>query len=61
MEELAKGKDLIIISADKGGIVVITDKVSYIKETNPQLSEKTSYKKLTQSKHYNITEWSKNQ
>ena len=58
MEELAKGKDLIIISADKGGIVVITDKVSYIKETNPQLSDKTSYKKLTQTKHYNITEWS---
>ena len=61
MEELAKGKDLIIINADKGGIVVITDKVSYSKETNPQLSEKTSHKKLTQSKHYNITEWSKNQ
>ena len=56
MEELAKGKDLIIINADKGGAVFITDKVSYINETNRQLSYKTSYEQLTETKHCNITE-----
>ena len=48
MEELAKGKDLIITNADKGGAVVIMDTGSYIKEANRQLSEKASYKQLTQ-------------
>ena len=42
----AKRKDLIITNADKGGAVVIMD--SYIKEANRQLSDKASYKQLTQ-------------
>ena len=48
MEELAKRKDLIITNADKGGAVVIMDTDSYIKEANRQLSDKASYKQLTQ-------------
>ena len=34
MEELAKGKELIITNADKGGAVVITGTGSYFKEAN---------------------------
>ena len=48
MEELAKRKDLIITNGDKGGAVVIMDTDSYIKEANRQLSDKASYKQLTQ-------------
>ena len=48
MEELAKRKDLIITNADKGGAVAIMDTDSYIKEANWQLSDKASYKQLTQ-------------
>ena len=48
MEELTKRKDLIITNADKGGAVVIMDTDSYIKEANRQLSDKASYKQLTQ-------------
>ena len=48
MEELAKRKDLIITNTDKGGAAVITDTDSYIKEANWQLSDKASYKHLTQ-------------
>ena len=48
MEELAKRKDLIITDADNGGAVVIMDTDSYIKEANRQLSDKASYKQLTQ-------------
>ena len=48
MKELAKRKNLIITNAHKGGAVVIIDRDSYIKEANPQLSDKTSYKQLTQ-------------
>ena len=48
MEELVKRKDLIITNADNGGGVVILDTDSYIKETNRQLSDKASNKKLTQ-------------
>ena len=48
MEELAKRKDLIITNTDKGGAVVIMDTDSYIKEANRQLSDKASYKQLTQ-------------
>ena len=47
MEELAKRKDLIITNADKGRAVVIMDTVSYIKEHNQQLSDKSTYKQLT--------------
>ena len=43
-----KRKDLIITNADKGGAVVIMDTDSYIKEANRQLSDKASYKQLTQ-------------
>ena len=48
IEELAKKKDLILTNADNGGAVVIMDTDSYIKEANRQLSDKASYKKLTQ-------------
>ena len=48
MQELAKRKDLIITNADKGGAVVVMDTDSYIKESNRHLSDKTSYKQLTQ-------------
>ena len=48
MEELTKGKDLIITNADKVWAVVIMDTESYIKETNRELSEKANYKQLTQ-------------
>ena len=48
MEELAKWKDLIITNAEKGGAVVIMDTDSCIKEANQQLSDKPSYKQLTQ-------------
>ena len=50
MEELPKRKDLIITSADKGGAVVIMDTDSYTKEANRQLSDKASYKQLTQDR-----------
>ena len=46
MEELAKRKDIIITSADKGGAVVIMDVEKYINEANRQLSDKRNYKKL---------------
>ena len=48
MEELAKRKDLAITNADKGGVVIIMDTNSYIKEANQQLSHKASNKQLTQ-------------
>ena len=48
MQGLAKRKDLMITSAAKGGAVVIMDTNSYIKEANRQLSDKASYKQLTQ-------------
>ena len=49
MEELAKRKDLIITSLDKGGTIVIMDtkNYNYIKEANQQLSDKANYKQLT--------------
>ena len=48
MEEQAKRKDLIITNADKGGAVVIMNTDSYIKEANRQMSDKVSYKQLTE-------------
>ena len=47
MEELAKRKDLIITNIVQGGVVVIMDTDSYIKESNRLLPDKTSYKQLT--------------
>ena len=46
IEELAKRKDIILTNADKGGAVVLTDVEKYIKEANPQLSDKRNYKTL---------------
>ena len=46
MEELAKRKDIIITSADKGGAVVIIDVEECIKEANCLLSDKRNYKTL---------------
>ena len=48
MEDLAKRKDLIITNAEKGGAKVIMNTDSYVKEANRQLSNKASYKQLTQ-------------
>ena len=48
MEELAKRKYLIITNADKGGAMVIMDTDTYIKEANQHLTDKASYKQLTQ-------------
>ena len=48
MEELTKMKDLIITNVDKDRAVVIMDTDSQIKEANQQLSNKASYKQLTQ-------------
>ena len=48
MEELVKRKDLVITNADKDGAVVIMGTDSYIEEAKWQLTEKTSYKQLTQ-------------
>ena len=48
MQELSKSKDPIITNADKGGAVVIMGTCSYIKEANTQLSDRASYKQLTQ-------------
>ena len=46
MAELAKRKDIIITSADKGGPVVIMDVEKYINKANNQLSDKRNYKAL---------------
>ena len=46
MKHLAKRKDIIITTADKGGAVVIMDTENYIKEANYQLSDKNNYKTL---------------
>ena len=48
IEYLAKRKDLIITNYDEGGVVFIMNTYSYIKEAKPQLSDKASYKQLTQ-------------
>ena len=49
MKELPKRKDLIITNAEKCGVVVIMDTESFIKGANWQLSDKTSYKQITQN------------
>ena len=46
MKHLAKQRDLIITTADKGSAVVIMDTENSIKEANLQLSNKNSYKTL---------------
>ena len=48
MEELSKRNNPIITKADKGGTVVVIDTDNYIKEANRQLSDKASYKQLTE-------------
>ena len=52
MEELAKGKELIINNANKGGTVGIMDTGSYFQEAHRQLPIKPSYKQLTQDRTY---------
>ena len=57
MAELAKGKDIIITSADKGGPVVIMDVEKYINKANHQLSDKRNYKALQEDptlQHINL-------
>ena len=46
MKHLAKGRDIIITTSDKGGAAVIIDTKNYIKEANRQLSDKNRYKIL---------------
>ena len=43
MKHLAKRRDIIITTADKGGAVVIMDTKNYIKEVNRELSDKNNY------------------
>ena len=46
MKHLAKRRDIIIITAEKGGAVVILETENYIKEANRQLSDKNIYNTL---------------
>ena len=46
MKHLAKRRDIIVTTADKGSAVVILDTENYIKEANPQLSDKNNRKRL---------------
>ena len=46
MKHLAKRRDIIVTTADKGSAVVILDTENYIKEANPQLSDKNNHKRL---------------
>ena len=46
MKHLAKRRDIIIITAEKGGAVVILETENYIKEANRQLSDKNIYSTL---------------
>ena len=46
MKHLAKRRDIIVTTADKGCAVVILDTENYIKEANPQLSDKNNCKTL---------------
>ena len=48
MDELSKRNNPITTKANKGGAVVVIDTDNYIKEANRQLSDKASYKKLTE-------------
>ena len=38
IKELSEREDIIIVKADKGGVVVIVDVKNYIKEAEPQLN-----------------------
>ena len=48
MEEKAKRKNPIITNDAKGGTVVIMETDIYMKKANQQLSDKASYKQLSQ-------------
>lgn len=47
LNSIKKDKTLVIQSADKGGAIVIMDRVAYVGESNRQLSNTTFYKKLS--------------
>ena len=49
MKDLAKRRDIIITTADKGTAVVIMNNENYIKEANCQLPNKSNYKILQKS------------
>lgn len=46
LSELKRNKDIIIKKADKGGAVVILNRIDYINEAMRQLNDDKSYKKL---------------
>ena len=46
MKHLARRRNIIIITAQKGGAVVILETENYIKEANRQLSDKNIYNTL---------------
>ena len=46
MRDLAKQKDIIITTTDKGGAVVIMDTENYINEANRRLSDENNYSTL---------------
>jgi hypothetical protein len=47
LKELAQNTNIIIKPADKGGAVVILNKIDYINEANNQLKDKRTYTRLT--------------
>ena len=46
MKHLAKRRDIITTTADKGSAIVILDNENHIKEANRQISDKNNYKIL---------------
>ena len=46
LNDLKGREDIVVTSADKGGAIVISDIVEYVKEANRQLSNKDHYCKL---------------
>ena len=50
LQQLKKNEDIVIKPADKGGAIVILNKVDYIKEGERQLSNKDHYKKIENPK-----------
>ena len=57
MKHLAKRKDIIITTTDKGGAVVILDTENHIKEANRQLSGKNNYNTLQTDPTLHTVKW----
>ena len=57
MKHLAKRKDIIITTTDKGGAVVISDTENHIKDANRQLSNKNNYNTLQTDPTLHTVKW----